>query len=105
MRVTDRVRRRTRAALPADVTRPFEVFVNGVPQLEGRDYVVRDGALVFEQELREEGKLGATRWTSMVLGVAGTYKQDDSVDVVYQRDGRPAVASKLRLEPVDGSGS
>jgi hypothetical protein len=98
MKVTDEARRRTRVPLPADVTRPFEVFVNGVPQVEGHDYVVRSGALVFDRELRGEGKLGAARWTSMVLGVAGTYKQNDSVDVVYDADGRRVVASKLPLE-------
>jgi hypothetical protein len=101
MNVTEQARRRTRAPLPADVTRPFEVFVNGVPQVEGHDYVVRSGALVFDRSLRSEGKLGAARWTSMVLGVAGTYKQNDSVDVVYDRDGQRVVASKLPLEPVD----
>jgi hypothetical protein len=98
MKVTDEPRRRTRVPLPPDVSRPFEVFVNGVPQLEGHDYTVRGGALIFEEELRGEGKLGAARWTSMVLGVAGTYKQNDSVDVVYERDGRRVVASKLPLE-------
>ena len=101
MKVTEEARRRTRVPLPADVTRPFEVFVNGVPQVEGHDYVVRSGALVFDRELRSEGKLGAARWTSMVLGVAGTYKQNDSVDVVYDRDGRRVVASKLPLEAAD----
>jgi hypothetical protein len=101
MKVTDEARRRTRAPLPADVRRPFEVFVNGVPQVEGHDYVVRSGTLVFDRELRSEGKLGAARWTSMVLGVAGTYKQNDSVDVVYESDGRRVVASKLPLEAVD----
>jgi hypothetical protein len=101
MKVTEETRRRTLARLPADVTRPFEVYVNGVPQVEGLDYVVRGGALVFEAAYRTEGKLGATRWTSMVFGVAGTYKQNDSVDVVYERDGRPVVATRLALEPVD----
>jgi hypothetical protein len=91
----------TRARLPADVQRPFEVFVNGVPQVEGRDYVVRGGVLVFEQQLQQEGKLGLGRWTSMVLGVAGTYRQNDSIDVVYERDGRRVVATKLSLEPAD----
>jgi hypothetical protein len=98
MKVADEPQRRTRVRLPADVSRPFEVFVNGVPQVEGRDYTVRSGVLVFDRELRSEGSLGAARWTSMVLGVAGTYKQDDSVDVVYERGGRPAVASKLPFE-------
>ncbi|HEY7380314.1 MAG TPA: hypothetical protein VH572_03825 [Gaiella sp.] len=98
MSVTKDTASPTRARLPADVQRPFEVFVNGVPQVEGRDYVVRDGMLVFEQRLRQEGKLGVGRWTSMVLGVAGTYRQNDSVDVVYERSGRRVVATKLPLE-------
>jgi hypothetical protein len=101
MNVTDEPRRRTRVPLPADVTRPFEVFVNGVAQVEGDDYVVRSGALVFDRELRSEGKLGAARWTSMVLGVAGSYKQNDSVDVVYDAGGRRVVASQLALEAID----
>jgi hypothetical protein len=98
MKVADEPHRPTRVRLPPDVSRPFQVFLNGVPQAEGRDYTVRGGMLVFARELRSEGSLGAARWTSMVLGVAGTYKQNDSVDVVYERDGRPAVASKLPLE-------
>jgi ribosome-binding ATPase YchF (GTP1/OBG family) len=36
----------TRVRLPADVVRPFEVFVNGVLQQEGTDYVVRDGDVI-----------------------------------------------------------
>jgi hypothetical protein len=100
MKVTDGARRQTLVRLPADVSRPFEVYVNGVHKLEGRDYVVRAGALVFEDELRQEGKLGVRRWTSMVLGVAGTYRRNDSVDVVYTVEGRRGVASQLPLEPV-----
>jgi hypothetical protein len=100
MRVTEQSRRRTRVELPADVRRPFEVYVNGVPKEEGVDFWVRDGGLEFEEELRSEGKLGVTRWTSMLLGVAGTYKQNDSVDVVYEVDGRRRVAAKLPLVPV-----
>ena len=90
----------TRVRLPADVVRPFEVFVNGVLQKEGADYVVRDGALVFERQMKEEGKLGVMRWTSIFLGIAGSYRQNDSVDVAYERDGRKVVAAKLPVEPV-----
>ena len=95
--------RRTRVQLPADVVRPFEVFVNGVLQREGADYVVRDAALVFERPMKEEGKLGLLRWTSIALGIAGSYKQNDSVDVAYERDGRKVVAAKLPVEPITGS--
>jgi hypothetical protein len=94
-------RQRTRVRLPHDVQRPFEVFVNGVPQREGSDYIVRDGALVFERPMKEEGKLGLMRWASITLGIAGSYKQNDSVDVAYERDGRKVVAAKLPVEPFD----
>lgn len=86
--------------LPPDVTRPFEVYVNGVPQEEGEDFRVEGRTLVFDRELKTEGKLSAWRWLSMWVGVAGTYRQDDSVDVVYQRDGKRVVATKLPLEPL-----
>lgn len=86
--------------MPGDVTRPFEVYVNGVRQEEGRDFRVEAGALVFEQPLRREGRLGFWRWASILVGVAGTYRQNDSVDVVYERAGRRVVATGLPLTPV-----
>jgi hypothetical protein len=91
-------RQQTRVKLPADVTRPFEVFVNGVPQREGADYVVQGGVLVFERPMKEEGKLGLMRWASIALGIAGSYGQNDSVDVAYERAGRKVVAAKLPVE-------
>jgi hypothetical protein len=71
------------------------VYVNGVLQREGLDYRVEDGALVFARELRSEGKLGFWRWASIFVGVAGTYRQDDSVDVAYEVGGEKRVATKL----------
>jgi hypothetical protein len=102
MSVSEGVTRGTRVRLPAHVVRPFEVFVNGVPQKEGDDFKVEGRTLVFNRELRSEGKLGFWRWTSILVGVAGTYRQDDSVDVAYRRDGKPVVATKLPLEPGGG---
>ncbi len=101
MKVTGEVRRRTLARLPEDVTRPFEVFVNGVPQEEGRDYELMGGVLLFDRELRTEGRLGLLRWASILVGVAGTYRQNDSVDVAYAVHGRRVVATRLPLEPLD----
>jgi hypothetical protein len=91
----------TRVRLPADVVRPFEVFVNGVLQREGADYVVRDANLLFERPMKEEGRLGLIRWASITLGIAGSYKQNDSVDIAYERNGQKVVAAKLPLEPVE----
>ncbi|MSO58448.1 MAG: hypothetical protein EXQ77_05340 [Thermoleophilia bacterium] len=82
--------------LPGDVTRPFEVYVNAILQVEGRDYVVRDGVLRFERPLARE-KVGAARWTRMFLGIAGSYGANDDVDVLYTVGGEKRVAAKLPL--------
>ena len=86
--------------LPADLTRPFDVYVNGVAQEEGRDFEVQGRTLVFQRELKTEGRLGFWRWLSMWVGIAGTYRQNDSVDVAYRVGGKPVVASRLPLEPL-----
>ena len=99
--MSDDERTQTTVRLPSDVVRPFEVFVNGVLQREGSDYVVRDGALFFDRPMKEEGKLGLLRWASIALGIAGSYGQNDSVDVAYERDGRKVVAAKLTVQPLD----
>ena len=95
MNVTQAVRSGTRVELPGAVGRPFEVYVNGVAQREGVDFTVADGALAFVRELRQEGRLGFWRWTSIVFGAAGTYRQNDVVDVIYQHTGQRTVASGL----------
>ena len=83
--------------LPPDVAGEIEVYVNGVRQVEGHDYARRDDSLVFERLLAREGRLGFWRWLSIILGIAGTYRQNDSVDVVYERGGRRMVAPGLPL--------
>jgi hypothetical protein len=85
------------ADLPAGVTRPFEIYVNGVRQQEGSDFRVEGRTLVFSRPLEREGRLGAWKWLRMLLGIAGSYGRNDSVDVVYARDGRRAVAAGLPL--------
>jgi len=87
----------TRVQLPASVGAEFEVFVNGVRQQPGQDFRRVGGELVFERQLAREGRLGFWRWLSMFLGVAGTYRQNDSVDVVYQAAGHRVVAAALPL--------
>jgi hypothetical protein len=90
----------SRVQLPAGVIGPIEVYVNGVRQHEGVDYRRSGGELVFGRRLAREGRLGFWRWTSIFLGVAGTYKQNDSVDLVYDVGGRRTVQTELPiLEP------
>jgi hypothetical protein len=93
------VSERTRVQRPAGVGSHVQVFVNGVPQQEGRDFRRLGNELVFEARLAQEGRLGFWRWLSLFLGVAGTYRQNDSVDVVYDTGSRRVVASGLPLIP------
>jgi hypothetical protein len=90
----------SRVRLPPGVRAPFEVYVNGVRQTEGTDYVVVAGTLRFDRELAQEGRLGFWRWAIGAIGI-GTYRPDHSVDVRYETpDGRPMVAERLPVEPV-----
>ena len=89
----------SRVTLPPEVTEPYEVFLNGVPQQPGRDFRAEGQTLLFERPLAKEGRLGFWRWLSLLLGVAGTYRQNDSVDVVYQTGGRRVVVPGLPIEP------
>ena len=77
------------------------MYVNGVHQKRGTDFRVRGRKLVFDRELRKEGKLGFWRWFLGAWGI-GTYRQNDSVDVRYEIEGRPQVAEGLDIEPVTG---
>jgi hypothetical protein len=75
----------------------IEVYLNGIKQQPGRDYRREGDELVFDRRLAREGRLGFWRWLSLFLGVAGTYRQNDSVDVIYDAGGRRVVAHALPL--------
>ena len=74
------------------------MYVNGVPQVEGRDFRRDDSTLLFDRPLAREGRLGPVRWLSMLLGIAGTYRQNDSVDIIYtSATGKRTVAPGLPI--------
>lgn len=85
----------SRVRLPDHVSEALEVYVNGVRQESGSDYRVEGRDLVFERPLADEGRLGFWRWLSIFLGIAGTYRKHETVDVVYEAGGRRLVATQL----------
>jgi hypothetical protein len=84
--------------LPAAVEDPFEVYVNGISQHAGDDYERVDRALVFPRALVAEVKMSRVQWFLSAIGV-GSYKKHDSVDVIYERDGRRLVATLAARAP------
>jgi hypothetical protein len=87
--------------LPEGVAAPFHVFVNGVEQYAGTDFDQVGSTLRFRRELAPEGKLGFWRWLSLFLGVAGTYRRNDTVDVVYTDSGSRRVVTLVPHAPRD----
>lgn len=87
-----------RIKLPAGAEAPYTVFVNGVEQREGADYNVRAGELVFTRQLVKE-RVGTGRWLAMYLGLFGTYRKNETVDLQFQRGGRVELRSDLPITP------
>ena len=85
-----------RVRLPAGAEEPFTVFVNGVEQREGTDYNVRAGEIVFTRPIVKE-KVGLGRWAAMYLGLFGTYRKNETVDVQYRRGGRVQLSSDVAV--------
>ena len=90
--------KRWRVPLPRGAEPPYRVFLNGVPQREGTDYVVIGHELQFNKPLEKE-RLGVGRWTAIFFGLFGSYGKNDSVDVQYRLGGRDAHATGLDILP------
>ncbi len=88
-----------RVRLPRGAQPPFTVYVNGVEQAEGRDYRIRGEEIVFSRPIVKEEKLSGIRWLSMLIGVVGTYRKHETVDVEYTLRGERKLASDLQVLP------
>jgi hypothetical protein len=83
-----------RLKLPANAEAPYVVYINGVQQHEGEDYDVRAGEIVFAREIVKE-KVGTGRWLAMYLGLFGTYRKNETIDLQFQRGGKTELRSDL----------
>lgn len=87
-----------RVKLPPDAEPPFTVFINGIEQSEGADYSVEAGEIVFSRPIVKE-KMGTGRWLAMYLGLFGTYRKNETVDLQFARDGKVQLLSDLPIVP------
>ena len=81
-----------RVRLPAGAERPIQVFINGTQQTEGSDYEVHGREIVFSRPLVKE-RVSRARWLAMLLGLFGSYGENETVDVHYRRGGATQVLS------------
>ena len=77
-----------RVHLPRGAAPPIRVYINGIEQTEGSDYTLDDEGVLFEQPIIKEGKLGGLRWLSMAIGLFGSYRKNETVDVSYSLSGK-----------------
>ena len=89
-----------RVPLPRGALPPITVYVNGIAQKQGVDYELRDGELVFNRQIIKE-RVGVGRWAAMYLGLFGTYRKHETIDVEYRLEGddKPHLASDLAVVP------
>lgn len=87
-----------RVRMPRGAEPPFAVFINGVQQTEGADYRVEGMEIVFTRPIVKE-KMGTGRWLAMYLGLFGTYRKDEKVDLQFSREGKVQLVPDLPIVP------
>jgi hypothetical protein len=87
-----------RVKLPRGAEPPFAVFINGVEQSAGADYEIEGAEIVFARPIIKE-KVGTGRWVAMYLGLWGTYRKNETVDLQFSRNGKVELLSDLAIVP------
>jgi hypothetical protein len=87
-----------RVKIPAGAEPPFTVFINGVEQRQGTDYEVERPEIAFKRPIVKE-KIGTSRWLAMYLGLWGTYRKNETIDLQFTRDGKVQLVSDLPVTP------
>jgi hypothetical protein len=88
-----------RVPLPAGAEPPIKVYVNGVEQVDSADYRLEGEEIVFRRPILKEGKLGKMRWLSMFIGLVGSYRKHETVDIEYRLGGEIKLASDVEVLP------
>ena len=86
-----------RVKLPAAAEPPYTVFINGIEQDPG-SYRIEGGEIDFGRPIVKE-KVGKSRWLAMYLGLWGTYRKDETIDLQFTRNGRIELRSDLPVIP------
>jgi hypothetical protein len=86
-----------RVKLPAGAEPPFTVFINGIEQPK-ESYRIEGGEIHFGRPIVKE-KVGASRWIAMYLGLWGTYRKNETIDLQFARNGKVELLSDLAVIP------
>ncbi len=84
-----------RIALPSGAEEPINVYVNGVKQVRGEDYLVEGKHIHFREPIYKEElkKLSPLRKFGLGLGLFGWYERNETVDIEYRSGGKTKLIS------------
>ena len=85
-----------RARLPRGAQEPIRVHINGVEQPRGEVWDVRQGEIVFARPIIKES-VSRGRWMAMYLGLFGSYRLNEAVDIEYSMGGEPKLAADVEI--------
>ena len=88
-----------RVKLPAGAEPPFTVFINGIEQ-DSDTYRIEGGEIHFGRPIVKE-EVGVSRWLAMYLGLFGTYRKNETIDLQFTRDGKVDLRSDLPVVPYE----
>lgn len=92
-----------RVKLPAGAEPPYTVFINGIEQPK-ESYRIEAGVIDFGRPIVKE-KVGTSRWLAMYLGLWGTYRKNETIDVQFTKNGKLELRSDLPVIPyAEGEG-
>jgi hypothetical protein len=86
-----------RVKLPPGAQPPFTVFINGIEQ-NPESYRIEGGEIVFDRPIVKE-KVGTGRWLAMYLGLFGTYRKNETIDLQFTKKGNVELRSDLAVIP------
>ncbi|CAN5220349.1 hypothetical protein BH24ACT23_BH24ACT23_09990 [soil metagenome] len=85
-----------RVRLPRGATEPIRVHINGVEQPRGEVWDVRGDEIAFTRPIVKE-HVSKGRWMAMYLGLFGSYRKNEQVDVEYTLGGATKLAADVEI--------
>lgn len=85
-----------RARLPRGAEEPIRIYINGVEQPRGEMWEVGGNEVVFKRHIVKE-EVTTGRWLAMYIGIFGTYRLHETVDIEYSIAGRRTLAADVPI--------
>jgi hypothetical protein len=90
-----------RVRLPRGAQEPIRVYIDSIEQPRGEVWERRGDEIVFSRPIIKE-KVSKGRWLAMYLGIFGTYRKNETVDVEYRLRGEVKLLADAEIIPDEG---